>query len=61
MKTGFTGKTQWVMGDNSKPDIVVEVIRVVPVASGAAHVSMIVVPRAPAPILPGPTMPVSDR
>ena len=48
METDFAGDGMRVMGNESKPDIVVEVIGYVPVSIRTADVPMIIVPGAAA-------------
>ena len=47
-RTDFIGKRIGVMGNKTKPDIVIEVIRHVPIAIRTADIPMIVVPGAAA-------------
>jgi hypothetical protein len=48
MGTDFTGKRMKVMGNKTKPDIVVEVIGYIPVAIRTADIPVIIVPGAAA-------------
>jgi hypothetical protein len=47
-ETGFTGTIISVMGNESKPDVVIEVVGIVPVSIRTADVPMIIVPGAAA-------------
>lgn len=54
LMTGFTGQPIHVMGDKTKPDIIVEVIGYIPVAVRGTQIPLIIVPGAAA--RPCPTL-----